>query len=96
MLYQPTNIYPSMTGGLGNGVVDASKDLTVSWQVNGNSAMVSYQIVICKNNSTSDQVYSTGKISAGCPFYGVDYAGNVQFFSYTISASALQTAKITN
>jgi len=96
MLYQPTNIYPSMTGSLGNGVVDAAKDLTVTWQVNGNSAMVAYQITIYRNNAASTQVYTTGKQTQGCPFYGVDGAGNVQFFSYMIAASALSGAGITN
>lgn len=85
-----------MTGSLGNGVIDAAKDLTVSWQVNGNSAMVGYQISIYKNDSASTQVYSTGKLTSGCPFYGVDYAGNVQFFSCTITASTLSSAGITN
>ena len=75
MLYQPTNIYPSMTGSLGNGVVDAAKDLRVTWQVNGNSAMVAYQITIYRNDSASTQLYSTGKQTQGCPFYGVDAAG---------------------
>ena len=46
MLYQPTNVYPSMTGALGNGVVDANGNLTVSWQVNGNSPLTAFQIVI--------------------------------------------------
>nr|DAK83891.1 MAG TPA: glycoside hydrolase [Caudoviricetes sp.] len=96
MLYQPTNIYPSMTGSLGNGVVDAAKDLPVTWQVNGNSAMVAYQITIYRNNAASTQVYTTGKQTQGCPFYGVDAAGNVQFFSYTIAAAALSGAGITN
>ena len=96
MLYQPTNIYPSMTGSLGNGVVDAAKDLRVTWQVNGNSAMVAYQITIYRNNAASTQLYSTGKQTQGCPFYGVDAAGNVQFFSHTIAAAALSGAGITN
>ena len=85
-----------MTGSLGNGVIDAAKDLTVSWQVNGNSAMVGYQISIYKNDSASTQVYSTGKLTFGCPFYGVDYTGNVQFFSCTITARTLSSAGITN
>lgn len=96
MLYQPTNVYPSLTGALGNGVVDANNNLTVSWQVNGNSALQMYSITIYKNDTNSTQVYSTGIQSKGCPFYGTDYAGNVHFFSYTISASALATAGIVN
>ena len=96
MLYQPTNIYPSMTGSLGNGVVDAAKDLRVTWQVNGNSAMAAYQITIYRNDAASTQLYSTGKQTQGCPFYGVDGSGNVQFFSHTITAAALSGAGITN
>lgn len=96
MLYQPTNVYPSLTGALGNGVVDANNNLTVSWQVNGNSALQMFSITIYKNDTNSTQVYSTGIQSKGCPFYGTDYAGNVHFFSYTISASALATAGIVN
>ena len=96
MLYQPTNIYPSMTGSLGNGVVDAAKDLMVTWQVNGNSAMAAYQITIYRNDAASTQLYSTGKQTQGCPFYGVDGSGNVQFFSHTITAAALSGAGITN
>lgn len=96
MLYQPTNVYPSMTGALGNGVVDANGNLTVSWQVNGNSPLTAFQIVIYDNNATSTQRFSTGKITDGCPFYGVDYAGNVQYFSYVIPAGQLLSAGITN
>ena len=96
MLYQPTNVYPSLTGALGNGVVDANNNLTVSWQVNGNSALQMFSITIYKNDTDSTQVYSTGIQSKGCPFYGTDYAGNVHFFSYTISAAALATAGIVN
>lgn len=96
MLYQPTNVYPSLTGALGNGVVDANNNLTVSWQVNGNSALQMFSITIYKNDTDSTQVYSTGIQSKGCPFYGTDYSGNIHFFSYTISASALSTAGIVN
>lgn len=96
MLFQPTNIFPSSRGGLGNGTVDATKDLVVAWQVNGNSALVAFKIVIYKNDAESTQVYTTGKITDGTPFYGTNYAGAVQFFSYAISASALASAGITN
>lgn len=96
MLFQPTNIFPSSRGGLGNGTIDATQDLVVSWQVNGNSSMVAFQIVIYKNDTASTQVYSTGKLTDGTPFYGTNYAGNVQFFTYAIPASALSSAGITN
>lgn len=96
MLYQPTNIYPNMTGALGNGVIDANNSLPVSWQVNGNSPMTAYQITIYANNTTSTQLFSTGKLTNGCPFYGVNYAGEPQFFSHTITPEQLSTAQIVN
>lgn len=96
MLYQPTNIYPSMIGALGNGVIDTNYGIRVSWQVNGNSPMTAFQITIYENNTTSTQLFSTGKLIHGCPFYGVDYAGNVQRFSYSISSQQLALAQIKN
>ena len=95
-LFQPTNIYPSSLGELGNGTIDVTKPLAVSWQVNGNSAMTAFSLTIYKNDAGSTQVYTTGKQTAGCPFYGTDYAGNTVFFSYTIPASALSGAGMTN
>lgn len=95
-LFQPTNIYPSSLGELGNGTVDITKPLAVSWQVNGNSAMTAFSLTICKNDAASTQVYSTGKLTAGCPFYGTDYAGNTLLFTYTIPASALSGAGMVN
>ena len=95
-LFQPTNIYPSSLGELGNGTVDITKPLAVSWQVNGNSAMTAFSLTICKNDAASTQVYSTGKLTEGCPFYGTDYAGNTVLFTYTIPASALSGAGMEN
>ena len=96
MLFQPTNITPSTRGGLGNGTVDATKDLTVTFQVNGNSPLVAFAITIYTNNASSTQLYTTGKITDNCPFYGINYAGDIQFFSYTIPAATLSSASIAN
>lgn len=95
-IYQPTNISPSLWGELGNGVVDATKALTVTWQVNGTSALTAFSITIYRNDAASTQLYTTGKLADGCPFYGTNYAGETQLFSYTIAASALSSAGITN
>jgi hypothetical protein len=59
-------------------------EMTVSWMVNGNSPMVAYSIQFFVNDFASTLVYDTGKLTDGCPFYGVDYAGNPQFFSCTL------------
>lgn len=96
MLFQPTNITPDVINGIGNGTVDVSTGLQVSWQVNGNTAMTAYEIFIYQNNATSTQVYDTGVISI-TPFYGVDSLGNRQIFTANIiDASTLSTAGITN
>ena len=95
-LFMPTSVTPSLTGALGNGVVDASKSMTISWQVNGNSPMTAFQIVIYKNDANSTQLYSTGKRTNNCPFYGKNAQGVPQTFSYTLEASVLSRAGITN
>ena len=96
MLYQPTNVIPSLTGALGNGVIDAYYDLTVSWQVNGSSKMTAFQIDIFRNNSESTLLLSTGRLTDNCPFSGTNYKGEAQTFSYVISATALKNAGIVN
>lgn len=95
---QATNITPSLSGAfsLGNGVVDALNDMTVSWQVNGQSPMLAYRVIIYQNNAASTQLYSTGKVTLSNPFYGKDALGNYQFFSFQISAADLASAGIVN
>lgn len=97
-LNQATNITPSLSGAfsLGNGVVDVTSGMTVSWQVNGPSPLVAYQVTIYLNDAASTQKYTTGKVTLGTPFYGKDALGNFVFFSFNISAAALSTAGITN
>lgn len=95
-LFQPSFIYPDMRSGIGRGVVDASKAVAVSWRINGPSAMVAFQITIYLNNAASTQKYTTGKITTGCPAYGTTSSGEINLFSYTISAYALSQAGITN
>ena len=91
MLFQPTSITPDQLGGLGNGIVSPDSPLTVSWLVNGNSAMVAFQIDYYYNNAASTLIRSTGKLTDGCPFYGTDALGNRQFFTYTDSTVNLST-----
>ncbi len=95
MLFQPTNITPSILGETGNGVVDITQDLNVSWQVNGNSPMTAFTIGIYLNDTNSTPVYNTGRRVDNCPFYGTDYKGNTQIFSATIQAANLMGARST-
>lgn len=94
MLYQPSNISPDEV--IGSGTVDLSEGLTVSWRVNGDSAMTAYQITIYDNTAASTQLYTTGKQSLSTPFWGVNYAGETQYYTATIAASALSSAGVTN
>ena len=92
-LFQPTNITPDVRGGFGNGTVISRSNIpgmsgftsafTVSWQVNGNTPMTAYQIDFYKNDGSGDLIYSTGKLTRNCPFYGVDARGDPQIFQET-------------
>lgn len=95
-LFMPSQIVPDMRSGLGLGVIDATDDLTVSWHINGSSAMSKFQITIYENNAASTQIYTTGEKTDGCPAYGTSSTGEIQFFSYTIPAADLATAGIVN
>ena len=97
MLFQPTNIIPDQKSGIGLGVIDATLPMKVSWQVNGDyPAMTGMKITIYLNNEASTQKYTTGKVSFGSPFYGTNALGELQYYSYTISAGDLSSAGITN
>lgn len=97
MLFQPTNIVPDMRSGIGLGVVDVTNGLQVSWQVNGDyPRMTAFAIAIYLNDAASTQKYTTGAQRTGCPFFGRDSNGEINFFSYTIPPAALSSAGITN
>lgn len=97
MLNQPINVIPSVLSGVGEGVIDATQPLTVSWQVSGNSPMLAYEIVIQQNTDESTQMYDSTKVTLANPFYGTNYKGVQQTFSAApITASALSTAGIVN
>lgn len=88
-LYQPTNIFPSSFAGVGGGVIDVTQPLTVSWQVNGSSALTYYQIQIYENTTASNLVYNSGQTAVNPPFFGVTSTGEVQYFTVPIQPSAL-------
>lgn len=94
MLFQPTNITPSSFAGIGGDLVLNGQDMVVTWQINGTSPMIAYQITIYANTAASTQLYTTGKITLADPFYGVDGMGDVQLFSATISSASLSNAGV--
>lgn len=83
MLFQPSNITPDEING--TGTIDVTGDVTVSWLVNGNSAMTDYQIMFYQNDAASTLVYNTGKQTLATPFWGTNYDGTVEFFSVTLT-----------
>lgn len=95
-IFMPQYVIPDVRSGLGLGVVDATKDMTVAWKITGNSALTSFSITIYTNDSASTQKYTTGQITTGCPAYGTASDGTPQMFTYTIQAAALSGAGITN
>ena len=99
MLFQPSNILPDVINGVGNGTIDVTDGLTVSWQINGNSQMNAYKIAICENTTASTQLYTTGKITSATnlPANPVDAQGNIQRFSAeTIASGTLTSNGISN
>ena len=96
-LFQPTNITPDLRGSFGGGVANMIKPyLTVSWQVNGNTPMTAFEIAFYKNDGSGDQLYTTGQLTDGCPFYGFDPSGNAQLFTYSIDTIPLNRAGMYN
>ena len=81
-LYQPSNITPSTFAGIGAGVIDAADNISISWQVNGTSAMTGYTITIYRNTTASTQVAEFQSGSGFQPFHGTDAQGNPVFFVY--------------
>lgn len=97
MLFMPTNIIPDLKSGIGLGVIDATLPMKVSWQVNGDyPVMTGMNITIYLNDEASTQKYTTGKVTFSSPFYGANELGELQYYSYTISAGDLSSAGITN
>ena len=94
MLFEPTYVIPDLRNGLGSGVIDAADPFSVSWRVNGQPYMAAFRIVIYTNDAASTQVFDTGRLTDGCPFYGMDAEGNPQFFLYKRAAiDALENGK---
>ena len=95
-LFQPTNVIPSTLSGEGNGTIDATEALTVSWQINGNSPMTAYRIKIMQNDASSTLLLDTGKTTLNKPSSGADRLGNPIPFTAMITAAQMTAAGIVN
>lgn len=83
MLHQPTNITPSSLANIGNTAVSAYDALTVTWQLNGDTPLVAYKIDFYLNNSTSQSLFSTGKVTVSPSVAPKDKYGDPVFFAVT-------------
>ena len=96
-LYQASNITPSSLAGLGNGVVSALDDISITWQVNGNSVMTGFDIAFYRVNddgtTTPIQQHLT---DTGLTVYPTDTEGNPTFYTYAISNSWANFLGLTN
>lgn len=81
-LFQPSNITPSVLAGVGQGVVDVADDLSVTWQINGNSPLNAFVVSFYQNNATSDYVSTSGYQSVSPAAYGTDEKGNIVPFTF--------------
>lgn len=95
-LFQPTNISPSAFIGIGGGVVAQNDAVSVSWQINGTSAMTSFSIAFYLNDAAGTKVYETDQLTTGCPFYGTDQNGKPQLFSYRLPNTTWDSLGFTN
>ncbi len=81
MLHQPTNITPSSLANIGNTTVSEEDALAVTWQLNGDTPLVAYQIDFYQNNSASQPLFSTGKITVNPSIVPKDKYGDPVFFT---------------
>lgn len=93
-LYQPSNITPSTFAGIGGGIVDVNDNVSISWQVNGNSAMTRFDIQILTNETTPQTVHTFSVSSLS--FYGTDKDGNPVFYKYEPSGITWSSVGLSN
>ena len=81
-IFEPTQIVPSSFTT--SETIAVADNVSIQWQINGNSALTAFQIDMYQNTATSEFIYSTGKIGTGyaLPFNGIDRYGRKQYFSY--------------
>lgn len=80
-LFQPSNITPSSFAGIGGGVVDVNDNVSISWQVNGNSVLARANMYIYTNDAASTLVHNFNIVPTPA-FYGTDENGNINRFVY--------------
>nr|DAP33647.1 MAG TPA: hypothetical protein [Caudoviricetes sp.] len=90
MLFQPSHITPSKLTNAGAVISGADTDLT--WQLNGNSAMIGYSYSIYTppaSDGTSTLIKEIDKVTLSTPLYPTDSKGNPQTFSTSFTAPTI-------
>ena len=87
MLFSPTHMIPSSI--LGSPTADATKNIELSWQINGNSSVVSYRLRIYLNDASSILVYDSSLVILQTPVYPVNFRGEPQRITATVPAYTL-------
>lgn len=98
-IFQPTNITPDLISGVENGLViipgSGTDPVDVSWQVNGNSKLVKYQIDFYRNlPNEASPIMSTGEVTLGTPFSPVGADGTTQRFTCQVPFSYFDAAAV--
>lgn len=91
MLFQPTNLVPSSFAGFGGDVIDVTVENEFLLQLNGNSALLAYQLTIMNNDSLSAVKYNTPKVVLDTPIYPINHKGEQQYLTVTIPVNTTST-----
>lgn len=81
-LFQPSNITPSTFAGIGGGTVDVNNNVNITWQINGNSVMIAFQVVISSIDSNGTATTVKTITVSDLAVYPTDAKGNTTFYSY--------------
>ena len=93
-IFQPSNITPSTLSGVGSGVIDVNDNVNISWQVNGNSALTGFTILIQTNDTEPVDVHEFEVNDI--VFYGTNADGTPKYYVYEPDDTTWASVGLTN
>jgi len=93
-IFQPSNITPSTLSGIGSGVIDVNDNVNISWQVNGNSALTGFKILIQTNGIEPVDVHEFEVTDIA--FYGTNADGTPKYYVYEPDNTTWASVGLTN
>lgn len=93
-IFQPSNITPSTLSGIGSGVIDVNDNVNISWQVNGNSALTGFKILIQTNGTEPVDVHEFEVTDI--VFYGTNADGTPKYYVYEPDNTTWASVGLTN